>query len=323
MDPGQNTFFIHSDIYSINRRMKEFQLLYDSYFIKPATSIMHNPFRLFLLENNLFEPILKNQTPVDVQDEFLEFYPEWITSSELNSFQGLGDFPHKFVSLGVTQGIDDFILYITKKNLRLRFNRGEYGYGIEIAKNGTMLDQEPLKSGDALIISCPFSASGDIHPQWDCIIKTCNDLEIPVFVDAAFFGACTDIKVKLNEPCIDTVSFSPTKGLNCGNMRTGITFTRRSGKDCSLDILSRWHHGIHLNTYIAYNLMKNFSPDTIPNTYRNSQIEVCKHYGLTPSKTLMFGLGNEGWEHFSRNGFSNRVNVRSAIMDHFMLGTMK
>lgn len=303
--------------------MKEFQNLYDTYLIKPASSILHDPFRFFLLDNNLFEPVLTNKTPIDVQDEFLDLYPKWINSSELNSFKGLEKFPFKYVSLGVTQGIDDFVLYTTKNNKRLRFSRGEYGYGIEISNPGPLLDQEPLKSGDALIISCPFSSTGDIHPDWDSIIRICNELEIPVFVDCAFFGTCLDIHVDLDQPCIDSVSFSPTKGLNCGNMRTGITFTRRQGKDCSLDILTKWHHGIHFNTYLAYNLMKNFGPDTVPRTYRTSQLSVCEKYGLSPSKSVMFGIGGNGWEHFSRNEFCNRVNLRNAIKEFFETGNCK
>lgn len=52
--------------------MENFKHLYDTYLIKSANSIMHDPYRLFLLDNNLFEPVLTNQTPIDVQDEFLD-----------------------------------------------------------------------------------------------------------------------------------------------------------------------------------------------------------------------------------------------------------
>lgn len=303
--------------------MKEFQHLYDTYLIKPATSILHDPYRLFMLENNLFEPVLTNKVPIDVQNEFLELYPEWIKSSQLNNFEGIDSFPFKYISLGVTQGIDDFVLYCLKNNKRLRMSNGEYGYSFEISNHGPVIENAPLEKGDALIISCPFSPTGDIHPAWDEIIETCNNLKIPVFVDAAFFGVCMGVNVNLNQPCIDTVSFSPTKGLNCGNLRTGITFTHRQGKDCSLDILSKWHHGIHFHTYLAYNLMKNFGPDTIPKTYRTSQLAVCDRFGLTPSKTMMFGIGNNEWDYFTRSGVTNRVNIRNAIRDFFLTGKIK
>ena len=305
--------------------MKQFHHLYDNYLIKPANSIMHNPFRLFLLENNLFEPVLTNKVPIDVQDEFLDLYPKWIQSSNLNSFKGLDSFPYRYVSLGVTQSIDDFVIYCLKNNKRIRFLKGEYGYAREISSYEIqpLIDDHELVSGDAVVISCPFSATGDIHPRWDEIINTCNKKEIPVLVDCAFFGTCLDIFVDFDQPCIDTVAFSPTKGLNCGNLRTGMALSKRKGKDCSLDILTEWHHGIHFHTYLAFNLMKNFGPDTIPTEYRDIQIKVCNHYGLTPTKTMHLGLGGTGWEHFNREGVSNRIGLRNAIYDYANNGMVK
>jgi len=303
----------------------KFTHLYDNYLIKSANSIMHDPFRLFIIENNLFDPILTNKTPVDVQDAFLELYPIWIKSSVLNDFKGIDKFPFRYVSLGVTQAIDDFVIWTLKQNKRLRVFKGEYGYVGQISFTDSVprIEEEPLQSGDAVLISCPFSATGDLHSKWDNLIETCNSLDIPVFVDCAFFGTCNHIEVDFNQPCIDTVAFSPTKGLNCGNMRTGMTISMRQGKDCILDILKEWHHGIHIHTYIAYNLMKNFSPDTIPLTYRDIQKTVCNHYGLTPTNTIHLALGDSNWDYFSREGLVNRVCLRNAIYDFANSGNLK
>jgi hypothetical protein len=298
--------------------MKEFQNLYDTYLFRPANSIMHDPFREFFIKNQMFDKIFQNQQPVDMQSEFLELYPLWISSSKLNLFSGLESLPNRFISLGVTQAIDDFVLYCYKNNLHLKMFKGEYPYAREISSVkwfDEAIDDVPLSTGDAVIISCPFSATGDIHPQWDTLINTCNNLNIPVFVDCAFFGTCKDIQVSFDHACIDTVAFSPTKGLNCGNFRTGIAFTKRQGKDCSLDILTSWHHGIHIHTAMAYELMKNFSPDTIPLVYESVQKLVCDQFGLIPSKTMHLGLGGQGWEHFTRDGVCNRVGLRKAIYD--------
>jgi hypothetical protein len=304
---------------------KQYTHLYDNYLIKSANSILHDPFREFIINNDLFDPILTNKISVDVQDEFLELYPEWIKSSNLNKFKGIDKFPFKYVSLGVTQAIDDFVIWTLKQNKRLRVFRGEYGYvgQISFTDLNPRIDDTSLKIGDAVLISCPFSATGNIHAKWDNLMDTCNSLNIPVFVDCAFFGTCTDIEVDFNHPCIDTVAFSPTKGLNCGNMRTGMTMTMRSGKDCILDILKEWHHGIHLHTYIAYNLMKNFSPDTIPLTYRDIQQTVCDHYGLIPTNTIHLALGDDTWNYFNRENVVNRVCLRNAIYDYANVGSLK
>ena len=298
--------------------MEEYKHLYDNYLIRPANSIMHDPFRLHIANSNMFNDMFNLKRPIDVQEEFLKVYPQWIQSSQLNNFVGLETFPYRYVSLGVTQALDDFILFCVQNSKPIRFFKGEYPYAREVINsNINYIDDSPLVEGDAVILSVPFSATGNLHPDWCKIIKTCNDLKIPVFVDCAFFGTCMNINVSFNEPCIDTVAFSPTKGLNCGYFRTGMVVTRRHGSDTTLELLSNWHHGIHLHTAIALELMNKFSPDTIPKTYRTTQLTVCEEYGLEPTNTVHLGLGKEGWEHFTRDGICNRVGLRNAIYDCF------
>lgn len=301
--------------------MKEFQHLYDNYLIRPANSIQHPPFRTHFIGHSMFDKIFKMEQPIDVQDEFLDEYPKWISSSKLNSFTGLEKLPNRYISIGVTQAIDDFILFCFKRNLKLKMFKGEYPYARESSQVDWVnenIDNYPLERGDAVIISCPFSATGDKHPKWNWLMDTCDNLEIPVFVDCAFFGTCRDITVDFSNQCIDTVAFSPTKGLNCGNFRTGIAFTKRSGKDCTLDILCHWHHGVHMHTALALELMKNFNPDTIPTVYTDIQKQICDHYKLIPSKTMHLALGGEGWEHFTRDGVCNRIGIRIPAADIFL-----
>jgi hypothetical protein len=266
----------------------------------------------------MFDKIFKMEQKIDVQDEFLEKYPEWIKESKLNSFTGLDNFPYRYVSVGVTQSIDDFILFCFKKNFKLRIFKGEYPYARESSQipwDGEAIDDVKLNHGDAVLISCPFSATGDKHDRWDWLVNECNKLHIPIFVDCAFFGTCRDVDVDFSAPCFDTIAFSPTKGLNCGYFRTGIAFTKRKEKDCTLDILSQWHHGIHMHTSLALELIKNYGPDTIPNEYTDIQKKVCDHYGLIPTKTIHLALGGDNWNHFSRDGICNRIGIKFPIAD--------
>jgi len=298
--------------------MNQFVSLYDHYLIQSANSIQHPPFRTHFIGHQMFDKVFKMEQPVDVQEEFLEEYANWIKKSKLNSFTGLDYFPNKFISIGVTQAIDDYILFCFKKKLRLRMFKGEYPYARESSQipwNEESIDDVKLTRGDAVLISCPFSATGDKHLKWDWLVNECIKLDIPIFVDCAFFGTCTDITVDFSANCFDTIAFSPTKGLNCGNFRTGIAFTKRKGSECTLDILYQWHHGIHLHTALALELLKNYGPDTIPNEYSEIQKKVCDHYRLTPSKTMHLALGGEEWNHFSRDGICNRVGIKFPIAD--------
>jgi hypothetical protein len=296
--------------------MNQHTNLFGKYLITSANSIVHDPFRTFFLKTNMFEDIFNLKKPIDVQEDFLEFYLKWILSSDLNTFTGLDSFPYRYVSLGVTQSIDDFVLFCSQTNKNIKIFKGEYPYVREIInKEISYLDDQFPYKDDAVVISYPFSASGDEHPRWHELISHCNQNQIPVFVDCAFFGTCLDLSVSFDHPCINSVSFSPTKGLNCGFFRTGILFTKRKSKECSLDIQTSWHHGIHLHTAMALELMKEFGPDTIPLIYRDSQIKVCEYYNLLPSKTIHLGIGDSNWEYFSRDNIINRIGLKNPIYD--------
>lgn len=255
---------------------------------------------------------------IDKQDEFLDYYPKWIKSSRLNSIAGLNAFPYRFVSLGCTQALDEFHFWCLQNNKRIRMFRGEYPYNrdcINFKWHEDFVDDHPLREGDALIISVPFSGSGDIHPNWNKIIEDCNKLDIPVIVDCAFFGTCRDIKINLNEDCIQSVVFSTTKGLSCGNYRNGIQFTKiNSGH---LSIQNEWHHGIHLNVSLGLFLMKKFNPDFLVEKYIDSYKEVCKLFSLKETKCIHLALGDNQWNHFTRDGRFNRIGLKNPIRDHF------
>ncbi len=248
-------------------------------------------------------------------------YPKWILSSRLNSFLGLNEFPFRYVSLGVTQALDEWHAWIAQSARRLRLLRGEYPYNRDsqsIWSDSQYLDDQPLVRGDAVIVSVPFSGTGGLHPRWPELLKTCASLEIPIFVDAAFFGTCAKIHIDLSHPTIHGVAFSTTKGLGCGNWRAGLTFSRvQLGH---LHLQNEWRHGIHLNVQISLFLMRRYSPDFIYETYRAAQEAVCTHLGLTPSDSVHLGTGDQNWNSFTRDGVVNRIGLAKAIRDFHRKG---
>ena len=196
--------------------------------------------------------------------------------------------------------------------------RGEYPYNRDCTAfdwEKDFIDDQPLRSGDAVLISLPFSGSGDVHPQWDGLLAACEKLEIPIFVDCAFFGTCGGVQVDLNHPNILFVAFSTTKGLSCGSYRSGILFSKEPGGH--LSVQTQWHHGIHLNSSIGLYLMKNYSPDYLYNKYRSAYIKACEHFELAPTKCVHLALGNQDWDAFTRDGVFNRVGMRNAVKAQF------
>ena len=288
-------------------------------FNTTGNSVWNQQFMDHLTEN--FFPTVDPGPLPDESVKFLDDYPAWIAASKLNSFTGLEKFPYRFVSLGTTQAIDWWHYYVMSTGQRLRMFRGEYPYTRDALLEGgwthdRFIGDRPLARGDAVIISMPFSGSGRKHEQWDKLMSTCNELKIPVFVDCAWFGTCHDITVDLSEPCIQMVAFSTTKGLSCGNWRSGIAFSRLN--EGSLSVQTEWKHGIHLNVAIARSLMSAFGPDTIAKKYLDSHTAVCKHYGLETTNTVHIAQAplTAEWERFSRDGVYNRVNIAKAIKLH-------
>jgi len=261
-------------------------------------------------------------------DKFLDLYPKWISSSKLNKITGHDKLPHRFVSLGTTQGIDWWQYWCMANGYKLRMYRGEYPYVRDVLLEGEwtserFVDDNPLQKGDALIISLPFSGTGTKHDSMEECLDECEKLGIPVFVDCAWFGTCYGIEADLDRECIKMIAFSTTKGLSCGNWRAGIVFSRIN--EGALAVQTEWKHGIHLNVAIANSLMETFSPDTMPKKFKDAQHAVCQHYGMQPTNTIHIGMAPDGpeWDSFARDRKYNRVNIRKAVKQYKNKGTFE
>ena len=106
-----------------------------------------------------------------IREDFLDAFKAWIKSSELNHIDGLDLFPVRKLTAGVTQSFDDF--FLRHRNRRIRVFRGEYPYVRHVLDHWEFIDD--LSENDALIISAPFSGSGELHPDFEdifCLLYT-------------------------------------------------------------------------------------------------------------------------------------------------------
>jgi hypothetical protein len=294
----------------------QFLELYDIKLTRNARGIIHADYRNYINYANLVSK--SYDTSSYVQDYFLDYYPQWIRSSKLNSFSGLEIYPYRYVSNGVTEAIVDFQLWARKHSRNIRTFQGEYPFTKNISAQpvgNEWIENRELTSNDAVIISCPFSATGNVHERWNEIIDTCNKLNIPVFVDCAYFGTCYNISVDLSQSCIDTVAFSTTKSFNTDSHRIGIVFTKRAKEFCTMGYMTESRYTNHFGIAMSYNLMMKFNPDTIPNVYREMQTLACVKYGLTPSNTVHLATGDKDWNYFNRDNLYNRICISNLITE--------
>ena len=128
-------------------------------FKRNGNSIYNGEFLSHLLDNDFFNKALLED--LKCEQEFVDYYPRWIQSSELNSIKGLESFNYRFPSVGVTQSLDEFHYYMIENGLRMRMFRGEYPYNRDVHpwSYEDFIDDKPLEKGDAVIISCPFSGT--------------------------------------------------------------------------------------------------------------------------------------------------------------------
>ena len=245
----------------------------------------------------------------DCTAEFFSKYKDWILSSKLNSITGLDQFPFICYSNGTTEAFDKF--YIKNHTRRFRCFRGEYVYHRLTWRNSwpnwTWLDDECLDTNDAVVISLPFSDTGNAHSLHEALLDKCDELGIPVLVDCAYFGICEGLNFNFNHKCITDITFSLSKVFPVAYARIGMRFTRIDDDD-PLFVVNKIRYTNRLGPQIGLQLINKFSPDYIYIKYKDRQLEICKDLNVTPSRTVLFGIGGEQWAEYNRGTATNRLS---------------
>lgn len=250
--------------------------------------------------------------------QYLGDYRSWIKSSKRNHVQGLDNFPLADFSLGTSESFDKF--YLKHHDKRFRIFRGEYLYHklswTQQNRDWAYLDDEALKSGDAVIVSLPFADTGNIHNMYTKqFLDQCLQLNIPVLLDCAFFGICGNIDFDFTHPAIKEVCFSHSKAFPVSTVRIGIRFSKNDDRD-SLSVYNQSQYVNKFAAALGLALMKKQTPDEIFARYRQQQLQWCQQYQLEASNTVIFGLDtkgryaeyNRGYPHSNRLCFSKYFN---------------
>ena len=279
------------------------------------------PWEYWLSQSNYF----------DVTEEYIEAFVRWIYSSKNNQISDDSQlnnkrYTRKDIIVGTTQSFDE--AYFRYHNRRLRLFRGEYGYHRRCYKNSVWLDKplkidreggwaEPLESGDWVIVSHPFCGSGDEHPRLMELLEKCLEKNVPVILDCAWFGTCFGLKFDLNHPAVTEVSFSLSKGIGLGSMRTGIRFSRYSQSDGGpVAQQNKYKHLVLNNCQLGIYQMEKFSPDWQTNKYLNWYKQLCFKYSLLETKCLhisRLSLYSKYADFFLIDDSYVKVGVREAL----------
>jgi len=108
----------------------------------------------------------------------------WLTQSDSKILSGLDEFTYADYTAGTSQTFDHFLL--KHNNREIVVLPGEFQYHRCAGRHLTF--SEKITKNSALIISVPFSDTGQVHPQFNDLMQKCIDLNVPVCLDLAYWG---------------------------------------------------------------------------------------------------------------------------------------
>jgi hypothetical protein len=273
-----------------------------------AMAATRDPDCLAHLEN--FNPVLTSvlmdQT---LSQEFCNQYKSWIASSKLNTWQGLDEFKYAVMAHGTTEVFDKF--YIKNSTRRFRCFNAEYKYH-ELTWRSHPLGWKRIEDGDievndAVVISLPFSDTGDQHILHAQVLEQCSKLGVPVLLDCAWFGICQGINFDLTHPCITDVSVSLSKTFPVAHARIGMRLTRVDNDD-ALFVLQKTNYINRFSAALGLHFINKFGPDYIAEKYRDTQLQFCEILRLDPSPTVLMATSTTLGTDYNRGGATNRLS---------------
>jgi len=237
----------------------------------------------------------------DVIGKFENKFGGWLQNNQYNTVSGLENFEPD-ISQGATQSFDSF--YIKHANKKWKMFHGEYFYHTLMAVNlkrewSFIHDLDQLHTGDAVMISVPFCDTGSGINNLDQILTHCDQHDIPVLLDCAYYSIAKNIHLDLDHPCIDTVAFSLSKTFPVAHARVGMRYTRPGHKD-GQKLHSKINYDNRVSAAVGLIMIDSFGSDWVVNKYQNAYNRLTDLLNLTPGDSIMFAEGNESWVEYSR-----------------------
>jgi hypothetical protein len=243
-------------------------------------------------------------------DEYCDIFYSWIVNSHNKTITGLNKFKYRHFTQGTSQSFDNFVLrHATKQVINFA---GDFQYHACISKqlnHKVVKHIDELKKGQALIISFPFSDTGNEHSSFKEILDSCDQLNIPVCLDIAYWGIAKDLILNLDQwQCIQEVTCSLSKPFYVlETHRIGIRFSREYFDDgiCMINEVRMANtHSMNLGSWF----MQKFSNSYNWETYGQHYYQICKDLKLKTTNTVIFALGDQRHCEFNRGiDGNNRV----------------
>lgn len=219
--------------------------------------------------------------PVIEYAEFIPIADKWFKSSKLNRLDGWDLFPCVDVIMGCTHYIESLIIRHGWDGFQTLPE--EYSYFTMMGKFGN----EPgnLIPNIPLYISLPNWKYADLRPEWDDVLRECEQKNIDIHIDFAWITTAKNIYVDLSHPCIKSFAMSMSKYSLHWN-RIGLRWAKQRTLD-SVAIMNQYYGDVNsaLTSCGAF-MMENIPRDYAWDTYGDIKEKLCIEHNLINTKMI-------------------------------------
>ena len=267
------------------------------------------------IKNALNEADIYDHT---IKSDFLESYRQYISNDKYNKLIGIEELKSITYTNGTTQAFDTFLLRHHSK--RIRNFPGEFAYHRIAATTSNLdfseiTDKQPLRPGDALIISAPFSASCDLLENFDHTMRICEKNRIPVLIDCAYLGIARGIEIDLRYSAIEEISLSLSKTyFGAERLRIGMRM-RKKFDDDTIDFGNEFDMCNIIGSYTGLKLIETMPPHEVYNVLNPVKSRICASKGYQNNKTCIFGSIDSNHSDYTKYKRGNSVYSRICLSD--------
>lgn len=240
---------------------------------------------------------------------------KWLLDSPYHSVSGLSTMLYSAFCPGTTDVFGEFISRYP--NRRVRVSRSDFVLTPILARaydrELVFLEDDVLTNNDCVIASIPFSGNGTMMPDWNNLLDRADALQVPVFIDGAYFGISHGLHYPLDRKCITDFAVSLSKNLAGNPLRLGIRFTKDNIDDgvtaglIGSDIFDR------LGAYLSIELLEKYPHAWLIDRLKPMSQQICHELGLTSTNTVTIGLGGDEYRQDFLRGDFVRVCITQEI----------
>lgn len=252
--------------------------MFDKNLIRERWQIPQDDY-LAKIKNDWFS---KNQKIIPV-DNCIDILDKWFKSTKLNTLHNWDKMPHIDITMGCAHYIESFIIGQGGID-NFQVLDDEYAYYSFLGKWGTPLNE--LKPNLPLIITLPHWKWGGLRPEWNDVLKICEERNIEIHIDMAWLTLSKGIEIDLGHPNIRSIGLGLSKFGAQWN-RVGLRYSKQRRMD-SITIFNEFYikfvndNLYSCGAYIAQNIERDYSW----NTYGDLNNQICEHFGYEPTNLI-------------------------------------